>query len=109
MKRTRSYSRVTSEAARLLGAEIQLARREHHWTLNDLADRIGVSQPTMRRIERGDPTVAVGVAFEAATVAGVPLFGEDIARRRLESARVGDRLALLPASVRRSRDFNDEF
>ena len=109
MKRTRSYTPLTTEAARLLGSEIELARREHRWTLDELADRIGVSPATMRRIEQGDPTVGLGVAFEAAAIAGVPLFGEDPARRRLESARTDDRLALLPKRVRRPRAFNDEF
>jgi transcriptional regulator with XRE-family HTH domain len=109
MKRTRSYTPLTTEAARLLGSEIELARREHRWTLDELADRIGVSPATMRRIEQGEPTVGLGVAFEAAAIAGVPLFGEDPARRRLESARTDDRLALLPKRVRRPRAFNDEF
>lgn len=109
MKRTRAYSPLAVEAARLLGARVELARRERRWTLQELANRVGVSYVTMRKVERGDLTVGLGVAFEAAAVLGVPLFDEDRSRRRLESARVDDRLALLPRRVEKSVEVDDDF
>ena len=109
MKRTRTYSPLAVEAARLLGARVELARRERRWTLQELADRVGVSYATMRKVERGDLTVALGVALEAAAVLGVPLFDEDRSRRRLEAARVDDRLALLPRRVNTSVEVDDDF
>ena len=99
----------TVEAARLLGARIQLARRERRWTLQELADRAGVTAVTMRKVERGDPSVRLGVAFEAATLTGVPLFDPDPARRRLEADRIDDRLAVLPRLVRRPMEIDDDF
>lgn len=39
---------------------------------------------TIQKIERGDPTVAIGTVFEAATLLGVPLFHPDAERRRIE-------------------------
>jgi transcriptional regulator with XRE-family HTH domain len=74
-----------------------------------LAERIGVSLPTLLRIEQGDPTVGIGIAFEAATVLGVPLFDEDLSRRNLEANRIDDRLVLLPKSVRKTRNVDDDF
>ncbi len=109
MKRIRTYSPVTVEAARLLGARVRLARRERRWTLQELAERVGVTQVTMRKVERGDLTVALGVAFEAAAVLGVPLFHEDSARRSLERSRVDDRLAVLPQLVRKPAEVDDDF
>jgi transcriptional regulator with XRE-family HTH domain len=105
----RTYSPVTVEAARLLGARIRLARRERRWTIEELADRVGVTRVTMRKVERGDMTVALGTAFEAAAVVGVPLFHDDPSRRRLEAGRVDDRLALLPQVVREPAEVNDDF
>ena len=78
-------SYLTSEAARLLGRRVSLARRERRWTLAELAERVGVSVVTIRKVERGDPTVALGTAFEAAVIAGVVLFHRDADRRALES------------------------
>ena len=105
----RTYSPLASEAARLLGARVRLARREHGWTLRELAERVGVTQPTMRRIERGDPSVGLGVAFEAAVITGVPLFDEDRSRVRMETAQVESRLALLPQLVRKPTHVDDDF
>ncbi len=95
------FSPVTLEAARLLGSRVALARRERRWTIAELAERVGVSVVTIRKVERGDPTVALGTALEAATLVGVTLFHEDPTRRSLEAEVVHARLAMLPTSVRR--------
>lgn len=99
----------TLEAARLLGERVRLGRRERRWTLQELAERVGVSVPTMRKVERGDPSVGLGTAFEAATLTGVPLFHEDPSRLLLETARVEDRLAVLPRLVRKPAVVDDDF
>lgn len=85
-----------------------LARRERRWTLAELAERVGVSVVTMRKVERGDPSVALGTAFEAAALVGVPLFHHDPARRSVEGEVVQSRLAVLPATVR-PRHVDDDF
>jgi transcriptional regulator with XRE-family HTH domain len=95
-----TLSKPAQEAARLLGSRVRLARNGRRLTVAELAERIGVSRVTVQKIERGDPTVALGTAFEAATLLGVTLFHEEPERRRLEADRVNDMLALLPASVR---------
>lgn len=93
----------------MLGSRIRLGRRERRWTLEELAERVGIGVVTMRKIEQGDPNVGLGAAFEAATLTGVPLFHEDPSRLALEVARVDDRLAVLPQSVRKPREIDDDF
>lgn len=100
MRKAHTYSRQTVATAKLLGRMVRLGRVERRLTIADLAERVGVTDQTIRRLERGDPTVALGITLEAAVIAGVPLFGDDDARRRLEARHVDDRLALLPKSVR---------
>lgn len=97
----RTYSPQVLEAARLLGDRVRLARLERRWTLEELAERVGVSHNTMRKIERGDLTVGLGPAFEAAALVGVPLFHADPERRRLEVRSTTDRLAVVPQRARR--------
>ena len=109
MSPVRTYSPVVREATRLLGSRIRLGRKERRWTIRELAERVGVSAATMRKVEHGDTSVRLGVALEAAALVGMPLFDLDPSRRALEQRRVEDRLALLPQSVRRPRRFNDEF
>jgi len=108
-KTQRAISPATQAALRLLGLQIAVARRERRWTLVELAERVGVTVPTLRRVESGDPSVGIGVAFETATVLGIPLFHQDGDRRRVETRRLDDRLAALPQAVRSSRTVNDDF
>jgi len=109
MKHPRALSPLTLEAAKLLGANVRLGRRQRRWTVAELAERVGVSETTMLKVERGDPGVRLGIAFEAAALVGVPLFDEDRSRRALEAARVDDRLAVLPQRVRQPLEVDDDF
>lgn len=101
-------TRIAEEAARLLGKRIALARRELRWTVAGLAERVGVSETTIRKVERGDLSVALGTVFEAASLVGVRLFSEDSVTRRREAELVDARLTVLPQRVR-SRAVDDDF
>lgn len=89
----------TRAAVALLGSQIAAARRERGWTAAGLAERVGVQPHTIGRLERGEPTVALGVAFEAAVIVGVPLFTTDERELPGLAAAAMQRLALLPARV----------
>lgn len=94
----------------MLGAQVRLARLERRWTVEELAERAGISHNTMRKVERGDLTVGLGPAFEAAALAGVPLFHADPERRRLEARETEARLAVVPARARRpARELDVDF
>lgn len=108
--RARTYSPYAIEAAHLLGAQVASARRERRWTRAELADRAGISPTTLSKVERGDLTVSLGVAFDVAALVGVPLFNEDRSRLSGDLDRARDRLALLPQRVRKpSRSPNNDF
>ena len=97
LRRSHTYSPQTLDAARVLGLRIAEGRRR--WTQAELCERAGVSKATLRNAERGEPTVAVGVMFELATLVGVELYGLPPRDLRDLAARESDRLALLPAHV----------
>lgn len=109
MPRKHDYSPTTVEAAKILGGQIRVARRERRWTEPELAERVGVTVPTIRRLEAGELGVSVGTAFEAASVLGLSFFSPDPERRALEAARIADRLAILPARSRRPLRIDDDF
>jgi transcriptional regulator with XRE-family HTH domain len=105
-----TVSRSARLAAQLLGTEIAQGRRERRWTVEQLAQRCGVSPTTVRKVERGDSGVAVGTVFELAVLTSVPLFSDkpDELSGLLVTSR--DRLALLPKRVREPRrPVNDDF
>jgi len=102
-------SSATVEAARILGGRIRLARHRRGWTLEELASRVGVTSRTMIKVESGNPSVRLGVAFEAAVLTGVPLFDPEPGRRSLEHQITQQQLALLPARVRPLPTIDDDF
>jgi len=109
MKRARAYSPYAVDAAALLGARIRRARKERRWSVRELAERAGVTPFTLGKVERGDPSVGLGVAFEAAALVGVTLFHESREQVRTDLDLVRARDALLPQRVQPRRTVNDDF
>jgi|SRR6185312_1019173 len=54
-----------------LGLQIQMARKRRLWTIAELAMKIGVSAPTIIALEKGQPTVGVGILFSALWTLGL--------------------------------------
>lgn len=110
VERARTYSPYALEAAQLLGEQIRIGRRSRRWSQRELAERAGITAGTLIKIERGDPSVRLGTAFEVASLVGVALFHADRSQLTLDLDRTRARSALLPERVRPSReDVKDEF
>ena len=60
-----------SDGLREIGQAIKAARLRRRQPAADLASRVGVSLPTLRKLENGDPTVSLGVFAKAAWVLGL--------------------------------------
>lgn len=58
---TRSLPAAGAAALRKLGGDLGTARKRRGESLKDWAARLQVSIPTLMRLERGDPTVSMGV------------------------------------------------
>ena len=58
-------------ALRKLGGDLALARRKRGISTADMATRLFVSRDTLWRMERGDPTVALGTLATAAFIFGL--------------------------------------
>ena len=90
-------------AIRKLGSDLALARRRRHISQQSLAERMGASLSTVRRMEKGDPRVPIHFIARALQV-----FGEIEALAGLiDSARDDIGLVLmderLPQRVRSKR------
>lgn len=76
----------------------------------ELAERIGIARSTLQKLERGDPSVEIGLVFEAAVLTGVDLFVPDATTLAPQIRRTDEMLALMPGSVRRRRqDIDNDF
>jgi transcriptional regulator with XRE-family HTH domain len=108
----RAYSRYSLEAIALLGQMIRAGRIERKITAEEMASRMGISRALLQRIEKGDPGCGIGAVFEAAAIAGVPLFETDRGQRTVDldrerisahRAALGEMLTLLPKTARKPR------
>ena len=106
-KRTVATTRVAADALSVLGAQLRLARHAKNWTAADLGARIGVSARTITSIERGNPGVAIGTALNAASLAGVPLFGATGAELTRLRRRGEEQVALIPRREYQPRSGGD--
>lgn len=106
----RHFMTSTYDAARVLGQQIAITRRTQRRSAEEVAERAGITRVTLRRVERGDPAVSIGIVFEVASVLGVPLFGVK-GRDLADLAARGEReLALLPSRINTvTLDVDDDF
>ncbi|ETD81661.1 helix-turn-helix transcriptional regulator [Rhodobacter capsulatus] len=109
MERLQPLSLATRRMLALLADEIQARRKLLRWSEQDLADRLGCARKTVRALESGKPSVAIGTVFEAAVLVGLDLFGGEAAvEARHAETRL--RLDLLPRRIHsRKPELKDDF
>ncbi|GAA5483590.1 helix-turn-helix domain-containing protein [Haloferula sargassicola] len=101
---------VAKAALAHFAALLRVQRKERNLTLNELADRLGISIPTVRKMLDGSPSVAIGSYFEAARILGVPLFDPDPDRFAMTASRTAEMESLLPQRIRaRQQEIHDDF
>jgi len=109
-KPPRTYSRLTIEAVLLLGKQVKVARKSRRMSESELASRAGIARSTLQKIEQGNPTINIGLVFEAATLVGVPLFVPDAETLAPKFDHLNDILALMPKQIRKKRrEVKDDF
>ena len=103
MPKPSSIPLPVAHALRKLGRDLALARRKRGISTSDMAARLFIGRNTLWRLERGDPTVALGTLMTAAFVLNLHDRLGNVA------APASDELALslnerrLPKRIRRSR------
>ena len=106
----RTYSHYSREAVALLGALIREARNERKFTVQELAERAGISRGLLQRIEKGNLKCEIGAVFEVATIIGIKLFDADESTLTKYLRQTNEKLSLLPKSVRKkSKVVHDDF
>ena len=110
----RNYSIYTVEACRLLGLLVRNGRKEKGMSVEELAERAGTSPSFIRRLEQGGLKGEIGIAFEAAFIAGVPLFSPDatsaptLSSIQSELSRAEKIASLLPKTVHKPKEHVDD-
>ena len=78
-----------------MGANLRLARLRRHLTTVQVAERAGITRPTLRSIERGDSAVSLGAYASVMFVLGLDedlagLANDDVLGRKLQDAALSE-------------------
>lgn len=92
-----------AHALRKLGRDLALARRKRGISTADMAARLFVSRDTLWRLERGDPTVAVGTLATAVFVLQLQNRLADLASPANDALGLSLDEQRLPQRIRRPR------
>lgn len=90
-----------------LGKDISIARKKRRFSMKNMAERMLVSLETVQRLEKGDPSVSIGIIATALWVLGMyQRLGELITP---ESDKIGmvEDLKRLPRDFRKRHKTND--
>jgi len=106
----RAYSRYTHDALSLLAGLMQTARKQRKLTVQEVAERAGISRGLLQRIEKGNPKCEIGVVFEVAAILDIRLFDAEPTVLSRYVGQTRETLALLPKSIRhRTTVVDDDF
>jgi DNA-binding XRE family transcriptional regulator len=86
-----------------LGGDIAVARRKRAFTVAMMAERIGVARTTYLKVEKGDPSVSIGVYAMALFVLGFEAGLTDIADARNDATGILLDIDRLPRRIRMSK------
>ncbi len=95
-----------SDGLREMGQAIRAARLRRRQPASDLAARVGVSLPTLRKLENGDPTVSWGVFARVVWVLGLFPAVRDAVSPENDRLAAAIETARLPRRARRPREVN---
>lgn len=91
MRSTTVLSGSELESLERLGQTIKLARLRRNLSQSELAERVGVTRPSIVALEGGKPGVGIGILLKVLGVLGYPeRLGEIVA-----SDPIGDDLAMI--------------
>lgn len=88
---------------RVLGENLSIARKRRRESLKTWAQRIGVSQPTLMRMEKGDPSVSMGVYATALWLMGRDPALADLAAPEHDMGALEDAVRVAKARAVRKR------
>jgi transcriptional regulator with XRE-family HTH domain len=106
----RPLSKKTLLILQTLGKLIKSARLERNMSQENLAARLNVSRLTIINIEKGAANVSIGTVFEAATIVGIPLLGDDDQQLKENAKTISGISSILPKrGGRKRKELDNDF
>ncbi|WP_037315724.1 helix-turn-helix domain-containing protein [Salegentibacter sp. Hel_I_6] len=76
-----------------VGENIKLARLRRKLTMDQVSERAGISRPTLSSLEKGSPSISLGIILQVLLVLGLEkdilfLAGDDVLGRKIQDANL---------------------
>ena len=84
-KATRSLPKSARTALKKLGEDIAVARKKRRISTVSMAERALISRGTLCKVEKGDPTVSIGIYAAVLSILGLAERLENAADRTVDS------------------------
>lgn len=111
-KASRSYRAlpaITVDQLQKLGRDIAVARKRRHLSMRDMAARMMVNLKTVQRLEKGDPTVGIGIVAGALWILGLDRRLGDLVAPESDTTGLQEDIKNLPRDFRKPRKRTDKY
>jgi len=104
----RALPALAADQLQKLGRDISIARKRRRMSLSEMAERMMVNIKTVQRLEKGDPSVGIGIVATALWVLGIHRRIGDLVAPESDQIGLQEDIRRLPRDFRRSRKQSDE-
>jgi transcriptional regulator with XRE-family HTH domain len=111
-KASRSYQAlpaIVADQLQKLGRDIAVARKRRHLSMSELAERMMVNLKTVQRLEKGDPTVGIGIVAAALWILGMHRRLGDLVAPESDTTGLQEDIKNLPRDFRKKRKPVDNY
>jgi transcriptional regulator with XRE-family HTH domain len=111
-KASRSYRAlpaITLDQLQKLGRDIEVARKRRRLSMRDMAARMMVNLKTVQRLEKGDPTIGIGIVASALWILGLDRRLGDLVAPESDRTGLQEDIKNLPRDFRKPRKGADKY
>jgi transcriptional regulator with XRE-family HTH domain len=100
---------VVVDQLQKLGRDLTVARKRRHLSLREMADRMMVNLKTVQRLEKGDPTVGIGIVAAALWILGMHRRLGNLVAPETDTTALQEDIRNLPRDFRKTKSRNDKY
>jgi transcriptional regulator with XRE-family HTH domain len=100
---------IALEQLQKLGQDIAVARKRRRMSMRDMAARMMVNLKTVQRLEKGDPTVGIGIVVTALWILGMHRRLGELVAPESDKTGLHEDIKHLPRDFRKARKPSDHF
>jgi transcriptional regulator with XRE-family HTH domain len=111
-KGSRSYRAlpaITIDQLQKLGRDIAVARKRRRLSMRDMASRMMVNLKTVQRLEKGDPTVGIGIVAGALWILGLDRRLGDLVAPESDTTGLQEDIRNLPRDFRKTKQRTEKY